>query len=197
VDKQLGIQTTKAYVKEIGEEDNGYVIGIASTSDVDRDGDIIDADGWLTDDFNRNPVWLYAHDTKQLPIGIIKQTWQEDNTLMFRGDFGGHTFGQDMRLLHQSGILKTFSVRFDPVRWEYMKGDASSDWPGIHYHQQKLIEISSVPIPANIEAELQSAKELRYNKLEKDALRRLKVVKDIYPELLGRALEVYLKKMGV
>lgn len=188
---KIGIQTCKGYVKEVGDDDNGFVIGIASTSSLDRDGDIIEASGWDTKEFERNPIWLYAHDTHQPPIGRVTELKTEGEALIFKGEFGAHTFGQDMRLLHQSGILKTFSVRFDPVRWEYLER-GGSDWPGIHYIEQKLVEISTVPIPANIEAELQSVKQMRYNQLEKNALRRLEAIKALYGDFIGRAVEALL-----
>src|SRR6185503_3521783 len=40
-----------------------------STKDVDRDGDRIDPNGWDLSAYRQNPVVLYGHDHKSLPIG--------------------------------------------------------------------------------------------------------------------------------
>jgi len=46
---------------------------VASTSGRDRDGDRVKTAGWRLDAFRRNPVLLWAHDHKSLPIGAIRE----------------------------------------------------------------------------------------------------------------------------
>ena len=40
-----------------------------STRDVDRANDTIDQSGWRLDNYKRNPVVLFSHDHRGLPIG--------------------------------------------------------------------------------------------------------------------------------
>ncbi len=41
----------------------------ASNEEIDRDGEIIEAKGWDLKNFKKNPVIIYAHDYRTLPIG--------------------------------------------------------------------------------------------------------------------------------
>jgi len=47
---------------------NEYDI-VISTDAVDRDGDIIEVDGWEIDNYLANPVVLWAHDYRGVPVG--------------------------------------------------------------------------------------------------------------------------------
>jgi hypothetical protein len=44
---------------------------VASDESVDRYGDIIRASGWQLENFRKNPVLLFAHDSRQPPVGQV------------------------------------------------------------------------------------------------------------------------------
>ncbi|MEP0814514.1 MAG: HK97 family phage prohead protease [bacterium] len=179
--KELGIQTCKALVKDIGGEpgERGWIIGVASTSTVDRDGDVIEAAGWLLDEYRKNPQFLFAHDASDLPIGKTLWVKPEDKQLIFKAEFAAHQKAQDVRRLYLDGMLNSFSVRFLPVEYTIMENG------GYRFEKQKLVEISAVPIPANAEAVVVEVKSGTIN-TDRDTLRRLEVMRRVKGGLLGR-----------
>lgn len=134
--------------------EGGEITGIWTTGDKDREGDIIEIGGWDVTDFNRNPIMLYDHDTGLLPIGGVTRVWFEGTKGYFEGYFAKHQFAQDVRQLAIDGVLKTFSQRFLPVEWSYLEETGY----GRRFTKQKLIEISVVPVPANVDAVVVTAK---------------------------------------
>ena len=64
--------------------DTRMVDFVASTEDVDRDGDVIRVQGWDVDEYRKNPVILWAHDYSLLPIGKAVKVWREDAELKVR-----------------------------------------------------------------------------------------------------------------
>src|SRR5262245_34367116 len=46
-----------------------YALFVAAVPEVDREGEIVPPDIIDTSEWELNPIWLWAHDQKQLPIG--------------------------------------------------------------------------------------------------------------------------------
>ncbi|GAG67621.1 unnamed protein product, partial [marine sediment metagenome] len=60
----------KGFVKRVKE--NGIIVGaVASTGSTDRDGEILDPDGWDLRAFKKSPRLLWAHEAHALPIGKV------------------------------------------------------------------------------------------------------------------------------
>ncbi len=179
-----GIQTCKALVKDMGGGDGerGWIVGTASTSTVDRDGDIIEAGGWILDEYRRNPQFLFAHDASDLPIGKTLWVKPEGGSLLFKAEFAAHQKAQDVRRLYQDEMLNSFSVRFTPV--EFTQNEDYS----YHFLRQKLVEISAVPIPANPEALALEVKSGIIENVSGDTLRRLEIMRRVKTGLSGRLL---------
>jgi len=122
----------------------------ASTSDIDRDGEVIDVKGWDLKNFKKNPVIMYGHDYKSLPIGRAPRVWVSKegnlkNTVQFPPE-GTYEFADVAHRLVDAGYLKTESVGFMPKEWE--DGDGVKA-PYRTYKKQELLEISIVPVPSN------------------------------------------------
>lgn len=140
-------------IEKENDEERSFT-AIASTEDVDRDGDIIRASGWKLKNFKKNPVFLWGHDNYSLPIGTVKDVWVENEKLMFMPVFATeemNPFADKVYRMFQKKFLRSFSVRFDPLEWAEIKPD---DGKGItrfgrEYKKQELLEISAVSIPAN------------------------------------------------
>jgi hypothetical protein len=60
---------------------------IASDETQDRYGDVIRADGWDLSAFKRNPVFLWAHQDKQTPIGRVVSFGGNGTHLKASGSF--------------------------------------------------------------------------------------------------------------
>lgn len=134
-------------VKKLGERQYEFV---ASTADMDRDGEIIDVEGWDLKNFKKNPIIMYAHDYRTLPIGKAIKIGISDgklkNTIEFPPE-GTYEFADIVERLVGTGYLKTESVGFIPRKWE--DGDGEKGTPRRTYTKQELLEISIVPIPSN------------------------------------------------
>jgi len=140
MNKHLNIYTSKSW------EENGkqYIEGVASDETLDRAGDVILADAWQLDNFQKNPVLLWAHDYKTPPIGKVENIWVEDGKLRFRATFADTDFAREIGKLYADGYLNTFSVGFLPVEYTPNK-----ETGGYIYKKVELLEISAVPVPAN------------------------------------------------
>ena len=135
-------QYAKGYVAEVKGED---IIGaVASSGSMDRDGDIVMAAGWQLDNFKKNPVLLWAHDSRELPIGKITDIGILGNELRFNAQFASKEseFAKQVADLMKGGFLNAFSVGFMPKQFG----------PNGEINNMELLEISVVNVPANQEA---------------------------------------------
>jgi len=144
-------------VKKVGERKYEF---IASTADQDRDGEVIDVNGWDLKNFKKNPVIMFAHDYRTLPIGRATRIGVRDGKLVNNVEFppeGTYEFADIVERLVGAGFLKTESVGFMPKKWE--DGDGGEKSPRRTYTKQELLEISIVPVPSNPNALMNAVKE--------------------------------------
>lgn len=145
----------KLYTKALLEKaDDGY-IAIASSEVQDRQGEVVEVDGWDLKNFKKNPVLLLFHDHHSLPVGKAQKIWIEEKgakkKLMFKPVFEEITErGKAIAELVRQGFIKTFSVGFSPL-----------DSDGNRFTKQELLEISLVNVPANPEAMMLAYKSLK------------------------------------
>lgn len=121
-----------------------------STGAVDRDHDTIKAEGWETANYKNNPVVLWAHDYRQLPIGKATQIWVEDGKLKSKFEFVPaeiNPFADTVYRMVRGGFLNATSVGFAPIDYELDK-----ERKGINFLKQELLEVSICPVPSNPEA---------------------------------------------
>lgn len=129
---------------------------VASTDQVDRQGDSIDAAGWDFANFLNNPVIAWAHDYNQPPVAKALELRVENGRLLFLAQFPTaeeYPFADTVWRLYKGGYMRAFSVGFAPlqsrVESRVIDGRAVA---GNHYLKQELYEISCVTLPANPEA---------------------------------------------
>lgn len=123
---------------------------LATTESVDRDGEIITADGWDFAAFERNPVILDGHDYYSgckavvgravSPLRRVEAGWEVDV------EFAPTEEGKRVELLVDGGFIKAVSVGFMPKKIERAKGEPPK------HTEKELLEISVVPIPSNRDA---------------------------------------------
>jgi len=145
--KNMKKQYISAQVKEIKE--GGIIVGaVATTDSPDRDGEILSIDGWELDNFIKNPVLLWGHDSRALPIGKVTNIKRVKNSLVFNAQFAveENDFAAKVSKLVTGGYLNTFSVGFLPKQRD-----------GDKFTKQELLEISVVNVPANTDAEVSRA----------------------------------------
>lgn len=152
------------YTKADIEQKDGKIIGIASTSTVDRHGEIVNADGWDLKNFKKAPRLLWAHDHYQPAIGKVTKTWYEGEgkkkRLLFETVFQEVTeMGRAIKQLVKDGFINTFSVGFAPLEME-----------GSEITKQELLEISVVNVPANPDAMVLAYKALNKAGFDKQTI---------------------------
>ena len=116
---------------------------VASTEEKDRDGDVISSKGWDLKHFKDNPVILWAHDYRELPVAKALNIQKGDGKLRFKPQFAEHQKAKDVFDLYADGYLKAFSVGFIPQVSEDMEDG------GKFFKKAELLEISAVPVPSN------------------------------------------------
>jgi len=133
---------------------------VLSDATIDRYGDTVSSDGWILDNFNKNPIALFNHNP-DFPVG----RWQ--NLGIREGGLRGHLELapkgtsrriDEIRKLVDAGILRAVSVGFMPI--EAGPRMAGGKHAGNSYMKQELVETSLVAVPANPNA-LAVAKSLK------------------------------------
>ncbi len=126
-----------------------------STEQRDRDHDRIMVDGWDLRNYRKNPVVLFGHDYRSLPIGKSVRVWKDMEghprlralALFTPKELGGG-FGFAVYELAKGGFLPASSVGFKPGKYEK---DADDDaGRGLIFSKgHELLEWSAVPVPSN------------------------------------------------
>lgn len=138
------------------DDENRTFKAIGSTPCVDRQGDIIQQDGWELENFKANPVIPWAHDYYQPPVARAIEVGVSDGVLQFVCQFpqeGLYPFADTIWNLYRNQFMFAFSVGFIPEEPE----DGWS-WEGNTFGKCELLEISAVVVPANPQALALAAK---------------------------------------
>lgn len=152
-----------AYVnKEDSREEERSIICYASTNSCDRQGEMILSSAWTEkglENYRKNPVILLNHDYHSLPIG--KSLWQkvDGKGLKFKIQFAATDLGKELFYLYSNSYMNSFSVGFRPIKVydneEHPKyKDNNGITPHTVYEECELLELSSVTIPANADANI-------------------------------------------
>lgn len=118
-----------------------------STTQRDRDRDTISAAGWKLDNFRKNPVVLFAHNSRALPIGRDEGLAIEADAIVGTPRFCDgdmNPLGPMVERMLRAGFLNAASVGFLPLKWQINEEERGYD-----FIEQELLEYSIVPVPAN------------------------------------------------
>jgi HK97 family phage prohead protease len=153
-------------------EDYVTISGYASTSDLDRHGDIVEASQWTQEtlkNFKANPVLLFNHNYDNVIGGVttlevdskgLKVTAQVDKTW-------------DKWSMVENGRLKTFSIGFQVADYDY--DPVHESWS---VTVKDLLEVSIVTVPANPSAVFNVAKQLGTDK-DLNSIKMKKLIEQI------------------
>ena len=134
---------------------------IASDETQDRMGDVIRVRGWKFDEFKKNPVALWGHDSDGFPIGKVHDWTQENDSgrPVLRESITylsaeANPVGDAVLRMIDEGALCAVSVGFVPVRAYKPKNEAERKELGLGaygvlYEEQQQLELSNCSIPAN------------------------------------------------
>lgn len=160
------VYTVLSEIKSMSKgKDTITVTGMASTSDIDRVGDVIVPDAWTKgglDNYTKNPIILFNHNYNN-PIGKGTEFKVTDKGLEITAEIS--KADPRVAILVEQGILKTFSVGFRVKDADYME-----ETGGLKITDAELIEVSIVSIPANQSAVFEVVKS--YNSQEFDEFKK-------------------------
>lgn len=176
----------KSYISEKSEvkPKERAVISYISTLAKDRDGEQLLPEGVQLDNYRNNPIVLFGHDYKSMPVG--KNLWikQDEKGLIAKTVFANNERGEELFKAYSEDIggtgplLAGFSVGFIPIEWEDTETkelEKNKDLPKRIYKQWELLEYSLVPIPSCPSA------------------LTLAVEKNLIPESMKKALDKYIE----
>lgn len=131
------------------DETNRRVTVVVSTGDVARDDAIIEQRGWSLENYDKNPVVLWAHDDTQLPIAKALPELRRvtDNELIEVHEFADHPQADYVFRGVVGGFINATSVRWIPGVTEIRKVGNRNVLVFTQGHE--LLETSYVPIPAD------------------------------------------------
>ncbi len=124
----------------------------------DRDGDIIRLKGWELENYVKNPVFLWSHDYRSVPIArserVIRR--RDPSCLEFHLRFpekGIYPFADMILALYAEKFINASSVGFIPRDWQWIeiedeKGNKVRDG-GREFLKQELLELSGCAVPSN------------------------------------------------
>lgn len=121
---------------------------IASTPDIDGDGDIVEQD-FLFERFLKNPVILFGHQSRALPIGQALNPRVEGGVLRMTVRFASkaaNPVAERVFLLVQEKVLRAMSIGFRP---QEIRREMRDDKEVFVLSKNNLIESSVVTIPSN------------------------------------------------
>jgi len=132
------------------DEKKGIVESVISSGDIARDDAIILVEGWELDTYQANPVILWCHDDRSLPIARTIDLQKGKDELTARAQFdmedpeAARIFGKIKR-----GFINAASVRWLPLETETRKIDERDV---LVFVRQELLEWSFVSVPADAKA---------------------------------------------
>jgi HK97 family phage major capsid protein/HK97 family phage prohead protease len=119
---------------------------VLSDDTKDRYGDVIDPKGWVLDNFKKNPIALFNHNSN-FPIGRWENVRVQGGKLIGKLKLAAKGTSDridELLSLVEQGILRAVSVGFQPIEREALKDNS-----GILFKRQELLETSLVSVPAN------------------------------------------------
>jgi HK97 family phage prohead protease len=119
-EKSFKDSLVKVFESKQGVDPNSIHRFVGTSEAVDRDGEVILAKAWDFTNYEKNPVVLWSHDRKALPIGKTVGIYTDEATKMTYFDIAlseGYPFSKDVKTLVEEGIIRATSVGFRVNDW--------------------------------------------------------------------------------
>jgi phage head maturation protease len=141
---------THGFVRAVDEERRRVTV-VVSTGDVARDDAVIDQSGWDLRNYERNPVVLWAHNDRELPIARAVSSQVGANELVQVHEFATHPRAEEVWQAVRAGFVNATSVRWYPGETEVRKvGEGKAARTVLVFTRgHELLESSYVPVPAD------------------------------------------------
>ena len=140
----------KQYQMKIEPLKDRLVRFIITTSAPDRERDVVDVNGIDTTAYEANPVVLFGHDYRSLPIGRCVKLQRQAKQILATTEFATadlNPMAEQVYRMVKAGFLKAASIGFRPLESRYNEVRRGTD-----FLRCELLEWSVVPVPANPQA---------------------------------------------
>jgi HK97 family phage prohead protease len=144
-------------VRALGGHDSRMVEFIITDESIDRMSDKISIDGWELDNYEKNPVVLWAHSHYDPPVGkattldVNKKKKQIRSITEFTPK-DLNPLGYMIYQMYLQKFMNAVSVGFKPKEYTWVSSQNDAERArrgGIDFLKQELLEYSAVPVPAN------------------------------------------------
>ncbi len=183
-----------ASVKRVN-TNNRTITFVGTKESPDRTGDIIRVAGWEFTNFQKNPVFLWNHDTDILPPGKVTKILVVGKEVHFDVKFAPTSIQQFAEAVFRSfeeGFLSAVSVGFIPKDIEPIFSDDGM-LVGLDILRSELLELSAVAIPAHQDALAASVYAKAFADIEGSRAKRDS--EKTKPKMVPMTLEEYRKSL--
>lgn len=139
----------QAEINSVGDDEVEVII---STSALARDGHILVPEGCVSDNYRRNPIWLWSHDT-DVPTGNAENITITTDSISCRVRFaprGISPRADEVNGLVKAGVIRAASIGFDPIEMEPL--DPKKPRGGQRITKWDWLEASWVSVPSDVKA---------------------------------------------
>lgn len=162
---EKGILNKKELPVEVQDLGERRVLFTISREVVDRDGDILRANGIDLTNYSKNMVFLGFHNSRDFPLGKVEKVWVEGDRVKAIVYFptveelssNPEQASEKAKLVdftyhcYKTGMLNAVSVGFIPLEWVETEN-------GFDILKWELLEFSAVAVPANQDAIAEAVK---------------------------------------
>ena len=147
-------------VKALGGHDSRLIQFKITDETVDRMSDVLKIDGWMTENFEANPVVLFGHSHYDPPVGkaVTLDVQKRKKQILSVTEFTPkdlYPMGYMMYQMYLKGFMNAVSVGFQPLEYAFVSSETDAERArkaGIDFLKHDLLEYSAVPVPANPKA---------------------------------------------
>lgn len=138
--------------EKVGDRQYKFVI---SDETKDRHGTVIKVDGWKLDNYKKNPIVLFQHNSYSSDPDMVigrSEVSISDNKLvaiLTLEPEGDNPIADKLAKKLDFGTINTASVGFNPFEWSMGVSTLGEDLDTFFFRDQDLLEWSLVVIPSN------------------------------------------------
>ncbi len=182
-------------VKEISGEitekninrDEMTITHFITTKTPDRYGEIVEPLGCDEKEYRKNPVVFFGHRSRDLPIAKNVRLIYEENGIIAVTKFDESEYAKDIFRMNAEGYLNSWSIGFVPIEPPKLKEKY------LVFEKWKLLEYSSVPIPANPDAVNLMLKEIK-NERVREIFEQEERMRKYYEDEFLKKMETHKKE---
>lgn len=148
--RELGSLSTAMEIRKI-DEAKRQVDFVCSNEEVDSHGTIFRQSGWDFSRFDRNPIVLWAHDDREIPVGQSVSHRVVGKEMVATVQFATAAANPKAEHVWQSVLERTLrgiSVGFRALEYHFERSEADGD-EILVFDRQLLLELSVCPLPSN------------------------------------------------